>query len=155
MKKLLYVIALGAWISSVLSAAPLGTAFTYQGRLSDGTAPATGLYDLRFTLYDAVGSVGAVGGALTNAATSVTNGLFTSRLDFGSNIFTGDARWLELAIRTNGSAAPFEVMTPRNELTPAPHALYAASANAVATAASTALPPASRIATPASAALRA
>jgi len=32
-----------------LFAAPLGTAFTYQGRLTDGANPATGIYDLRFT----------------------------------------------------------------------------------------------------------
>jgi len=31
-----------------VSATPLGTAFTYQGRLSDGGAPASGIYDLRF-----------------------------------------------------------------------------------------------------------
>ena len=31
-----------------ISAAPLGTAFIYQGRLNDGASPATGLYDLRF-----------------------------------------------------------------------------------------------------------
>ena len=27
-----------------------GTAFTYQGRLNSGTNPATGIYDLRFTI---------------------------------------------------------------------------------------------------------
>ena len=27
-----------------------GTAFTYQGQLNDGTNPATGSYDLRFTM---------------------------------------------------------------------------------------------------------
>ncbi len=29
-----------------------GTAFTYNGRLNDGTNPATGSYDLTFTLYN-------------------------------------------------------------------------------------------------------
>ena len=29
-----------------------GTAFSYQGRLNDGGAPAAGNYDLRFTIYD-------------------------------------------------------------------------------------------------------
>jgi hypothetical protein len=32
---------------------PVGTAFTYQGRLADAGTPAQGSYDLRFTLYDA------------------------------------------------------------------------------------------------------
>ena len=31
-----------------------GTAFTYQGRLNDGGIPATGNYDLAFTLYSAI-----------------------------------------------------------------------------------------------------
>ena len=29
-----------------------GTAFTYQGRLLENSSPASGAYDLRFTLYD-------------------------------------------------------------------------------------------------------
>ena len=29
-----------------------GTAFTYQGRLNDGGAPANGTYDLTFALFD-------------------------------------------------------------------------------------------------------
>jgi len=94
------------------------TAFTYQGRLTDGDKPATGLYELRFTLYDAAAGGSAVGGALTNAATAVSNGLFTVKLDFGPGVFAGDARWLELAAHTNGSADVFEVMAPRSELTP-------------------------------------
>ena len=31
----------------------MGTAFTYQGRLTDGGSPADGEYDFRFRLYDA------------------------------------------------------------------------------------------------------
>ena len=129
MKKRILVGSLVAWFSALLlAAAPLGTTFTYQGRLNDNGAPATGLYDLRFTLYDALASGNAVAEPLTNVATGVTNGLFTVRLDFGTNVFTGDARWLEMAARANGSAVPFETMIPRNELTPAPFAFFASTA---------------------------
>ena len=114
-------------------AAPVGTAFTYQGRLNDSGNAATGIYDLRFTVYDALAGGNAVGSSQTNAATPVTNGLFATRLDFGPGIFTGDARWLELAARTNGGADAFEVMTPRNELTPAPSAQFASNAATAAT----------------------
>jgi hypothetical protein len=31
---------------------PLGSAFTYQGRLMDAGNPANGLYDLQFELFD-------------------------------------------------------------------------------------------------------
>jgi len=33
-------------------AAPMPTAFTYQGRLIDANYPADGLYDLQFSLFD-------------------------------------------------------------------------------------------------------
>ncbi len=38
---------------SSVGAAPLGTAFTYQGRLHQSGQPAAGSYDLRFSLFDA------------------------------------------------------------------------------------------------------
>jgi hypothetical protein len=108
-----------------------GTAFTYQGRLNDGTNPASGIYDLRFTIYDSTNLPGvAIAGPLTNSATGVTNGFFTVALDFGSGPFTnGASRWLEIGVRTNGSGA-FAVLAPRQQLTPTPYAIYAEGASA-------------------------
>lgn len=108
------------------STAPLGaqgTAFTYQGRLDDGASPASGVYDLRFALFNAASAGLAQGSALTNAATAVSNGLFTVTLDFG-NQFPGADRWLELAVRTNGNGA-FTTLMPRQALTPTPYAITA------------------------------
>jgi len=73
-----------------------GTAFTYQGRLNDGGSPASGIYDLQFAVYDALAGGNPVGGLLTNAATPVSNGVFTATLGFGG-IFTGTNYWLGLA----------------------------------------------------------
>ena len=112
-------------------AAPLGTAFTYQGKLVEGGNPANGSYDLKFTLYDALSSGSVVAGPLTNAATGVTNGLFTVALDFGTGVFDGNVRWLEIGVRTNGSGA-FSPLNPRQALTPAPYALYTPNAGAAA-----------------------
>ena len=81
-----------------------GTAFSYQGRLNDGGSPATGIYDLRFTVCDALASGNVVAGPLTNSATGVTNGLFMVMLDFGG-VFNGSNYWLEIAARTNGGGA--------------------------------------------------
>jgi hypothetical protein len=103
---------------------PLGAAFTYQGKLADGNSAVSGIYDLRFTLYDALSGGAVVGSSLTNAAASVSNGLFTVTLDFGTGAFTGNARWLEIGVRTNGSGV-FIVLAPRQPLTPAPYALFA------------------------------
>ena len=77
------LLALSTLNLQLSTACAQGTAFTYQGRLNSGANPAGGIYDLRFTVYDAA-SNGSVWGVLTNTATPVTNGLFTVMLDFGS-----------------------------------------------------------------------
>ena len=104
-----------------------GTAFTYQGRLNDGTQPAIGLYDLTFTLFDTNSSGSPVAGPITNSTTVVSNGLFNLTLDFG-NHFDGTTRWLEIGVRTNG-AAGFITLSPRQPLTPAPYAIFANTAS--------------------------
>jgi hypothetical protein len=103
-----------------------GTAFTYQGRLTDGADPATGLYDLRFVIYDAPSGGNAVGRPLTNDAVAASKGLFTVSLDFGGGVFNGAARWLEIGVRTNGSPGPHTALSPRQPVTPAPYAMLAA-----------------------------
>ena len=74
-KPIILTLAWLAFFAGNLTAAPVGTAFTYQGRLSDGPNPASGTYDLKFTLYDDPSAGSVVGTSLTNAATGVTNGL--------------------------------------------------------------------------------
>ena len=105
-----------------------GTAFSYQGKLNDHGNPAAGIYDLRFTIYDAATNGDVVSGVLTNAATPVTNGLFAVTLDFGSGVFTGPARWLELDVRTNGGGS-FTSLQPLQPLLPMPYAIMANSAS--------------------------
>src|ERR1700690_4122191 len=83
------------------------TAFTYQGQLNSSNAPATGAYDFRFQIYNAVNAV--VAGPLTNAPVGVTNGLFTVMLDFGPGIFDGSTRSLEIGVRTNGDPNAYVV----------------------------------------------
>jgi len=104
-----------------------GTAFTYQGRLNDGGTPATGLYDLRFALFDASAAGNQAGGSVTNFSTAVTNGLFTVSLNFGS-VFTGTNYWLDIRVRTNG-AGTFTGLTSRQAVTPTPYAIFAITAS--------------------------
>ena len=134
-----------ALLSSASLAEPLPTAFTYQGRLQDGSSPANGLYELRLTVHDAATDGTTVGGPLANVV-SVTNGHFATTLDFGSGVFAGGARWLEIAVRTNGGGT-FTTLSPRQLLTPTPYALYAPSAGAAAAATSAASVMASGVAT--------
>ena len=110
-----------------------GTAFTYQGRLNAGANAANGIYDLRFAIYDSTNPGALIAGPITNSATGVTNGLFTVTLDFGSGVFNGADRWLDLAVRTNGTS-DFTPLLPRQWVTPAPGAIYAANAGNAVTA---------------------
>jgi hypothetical protein len=108
-----------------------GTAFTYQGRLNDGSSPASGLYDITFTLFEATTNGNLISGPVLKSATAVSNGLFTVTLDFGTGAFDGSSRWLELAVRTNGGSA-FVTLAPRQLLTPAPYAILAGVAQQTA-----------------------
>jgi hypothetical protein len=122
---LLAVLACLSTLNPQLSAAPVGSAFTYQGRLDDGGLPAKGSYDLTFTLYDAATGGNTVAGPITNSPVSVANGLFVATLDFGAGVFTGEARWLEIGVRTNGLTDDFISIRPRQPLTPTPYAINA------------------------------
>jgi hypothetical protein len=106
------------------------TSFTYQGRLNDQGGPANGTYDIRFALYTNSLGAATVTGVLTNCAIVISNGLFTTTIDFG-NVFDGTPYWLELGVRTNTSPADFTVLAPRQALTAVPYALQAASAMTV------------------------
>lgn len=105
-----------------------GTAFTYDGRLNSGANPATGSYDLKFTLYSDANLAAIVGTPITNSAVGVTNGLFTQILDFGTTGFGSSPRWLEVGVRTNGSASAFTTLSPRQQITAAPFAILATTA---------------------------
>src|SRR5882672_8178542 len=100
-----------------------GTAFTYQGRLTDNGSPANGLYSLRFRLLQT--SNGAPQGpVLTNNAVVVSNGLFTTTLDFGDYFGTREFG-LEIGVRTNGSPLDFMILSPTNVIRPTPVAIAA------------------------------
>jgi len=102
-----------------------GTAFTYQGRLNDGAAPANGSYDLTFSLFNTNLNGTPLVGPVTNSAISISNGLFTVMIDFGSSVWNGQTNWLEIGVRTNG-AAGFNTLAPRQQVTPTPYAITAA-----------------------------
>jgi len=122
------VLALLLLFAGHLVASPLGSAFSYQGRLNSGGDPANGSYDLQFAVFDAGTNGSQLGSALTNAATAVSNGLFTVTLDFGAGVFSGASRWLAIGVRTNGGG-PFVPLSPRQPLLPVPYAILANSAS--------------------------
>lgn len=116
----------GALALSAVAAAqvPVGTGFTYQGRLTDAGVPANGTYDFEFRLRTLPVS-GLPFGPVTVNDVNVQDGLFTVQLDFAATNFTGQGRWLEVSVRPGNSGGAYTTLSPLQELTPVPYALYA------------------------------
>ena len=107
-----------------------GTAFTYQGQLQNSGSPVNGLYDFRFRLdADPAGNT-ILNAVLTNAI-PVTNGLFTTTIDFGPGWFNGSNYWLEVDVRTNnpGNTLAYTPLTPYQAFTPTPYVVFADTAS--------------------------
>lgn len=117
---------------AVAQAVAIGSGFTYQGRLTDAGAPANGVYDLRFVLYDDEIAGASVGAVVEKADVQVTNGIFVTNLDFGATAFTGDARWMEIAVRPGTATGAYTALSPRQAISSAPYALYAKAAGSIA-----------------------
>jgi len=124
---LVVVLGLMVWLAEVSEAAPMGTAFTYQGRLIDTKDPAEGLYDFQFKLFDDANTVtgNQLGGTIDINDLDVIDGYFTLELNFGSSVFDGNSVWLEIDVRPGDSNDPnaFVSLSPRQEVTPTPYAL--------------------------------
>ena len=118
-------------------AGPAGTAFSYSGRLNDKTTgqPANGDYEFRFQLFDTETFGSVVAGPVVVGVIGVTNGLFSTEIDFGAGAFPGDfARYLEVGVRRAGSGAAYEVFSRRQKINRVPfsqEANHAAAANSL------------------------
>jgi hypothetical protein len=134
-------------------AEPVGTGFLYQGLITDGHKPANGLHDFQFKLFDASIEGQQIADTIEVNDVNVVDGHFAVELDFSSqvaspghvawDIFNGDARWLEVAVRpargdqsaemdqalaTEAAApVPYTVLLPRQRIAPTPYALRALS----------------------------
>jgi hypothetical protein len=107
-------------------AEPVGTAFTYQGRLIDANVAADGLYDFQFKLFDANSDGNQLGTDVNKLEVDVIDGYFTVDLDFGG-VYDGNERWLDIGVRPGELEDPnsYTTLSPRQEVTPTPYALYA------------------------------
>ena len=108
--------------SRLYAESPLGTAFTYQGQLKLNGQPLDGTADFSFGVWDAA-SGGNRLALVTSTGVSVVNGLFSVDIDFGSAAFNGDARWLEIAVRSPAGIGSYVNLPPRQKLAPVPYAL--------------------------------
>jgi hypothetical protein len=104
------------------------TAFNYQGRLSDGGNPPSGLYDLQFRLFDAASSGNQVGMTILRDDVTVVGGVFSVSVDFGAAAFPGADRWLEIDVRPGASTGTFTTLNPRQAIDATPYALQSLNA---------------------------
>ncbi len=122
------IIAASSIAATTANAQLIRDSFTYQGSLSDNGAPANGLYDITFLVYDdEVGGTPIASGTVTVNNVEVTDGLFSTEVDFGvaGLVFnTTTTRYLELRISESGQPGT-TILEPRQKFTPAPLANYA------------------------------
>jgi hypothetical protein len=100
-------------------------AFTYQGRLIEANTAADGLYDLQFELYAGPADGSQQGGTIYINELDVIDGYFTVELSFDARVFNGEALWLEIGVRPGDSNDVYTILSPRQEITPAPYAICA------------------------------
>lgn len=134
LSRLCSAVVFGLGWGIALAQTPLGTGFTYQGQLKRNGSPLNGTADFIFRLWDDPASINPanqVGVPQVVNAAPISDGLFTVQLnaagEFGSNVFNGEARWLEITVNA-------VVLSPRQELTSTPNALFALSASTAANA---------------------
>lgn len=105
--------------------ASAGTAFTYQGRLLSNDQPVNMICRFVFILWDA--ETGGNDLATTNEVVSVRDGYFTANVDFGRDVFTGEARWLSVRLRCPEPQGGWTDLQGRIALRPVPYAMVAQS----------------------------
>lgn len=141
MRILQILIAAGALLThqtTPQAQAPLGSGFTYQGQLQQGGAPVNGSVHLRFTLWDAAGSgQPPLGGNQLGASQLLTDvpvqdGVFTVTLnaggEFGSTVFDGNGRWLQIEVCADAGCSSLSILSPRQPITGTPYSLRTLSA---------------------------
>lgn len=131
----LLALLLCAVTAMTATAVPLGSEFTYQGELQNNDAVANGPFDFEFRLFDAATGGTELAAPIVIDDLNVSEGLFSTLLDFGDASFSGERVWLDIAVREGASTGALTILTPRQEITSAPYALHAqfVAANSIGT----------------------
>lgn len=134
--KILAIVFVTLWVvqrsfAPVSTPDSVRTAFTYQGHLYDANHVANGLYDFQFKLFDSLAG-SQVGDDVNVPDVDVIDAQFTVELDFGG-VYDGNERWLEIGVRPGDFNDPnvYTTLSPRQEVTPTPYALYAKTAGGI------------------------
>jgi hypothetical protein len=101
--------------------------FTYQGVLTESGRAVESNYDLLFRIYGAANGGVPLADSVYAGGVGVRAGHFVVLLDFGDEVFNGQERWLEIAVRPADGLADYTILTPRQLITAAPYAMSAAN----------------------------
>ncbi len=100
---------------------PVGTTFTYQGRLVYSSQYLNGTCSFDFRLYDDPTAGAQIGSTLSKSNVTVSDGYFTVDLDFG-DVFDGNKRYLDVSNVNCGNPGDPINLSGRVELNAAPYA---------------------------------
>lgn len=117
-----------ALAGAVRAQTALTSAFTYQGEVAWNGGTPTSTVDLQFRLFDAGIGGSQIGITIEKLTTSLTNNRFTTDLDFGFNAFSGNERFLEIAVRSPAGSGSYVTLTPRQRLAAGPNSIYSTTA---------------------------
>ena len=113
----------------LVGGAALADSFNYQGELRSAGVPVNDLCDFRFSLFDAATDGNQIGQTIEFPGEPVVEGRIRVEMDFGENTFDGGDRWLAIEVRCPAGEGDYVLLSPRQEVTPAPYALFAFSGN--------------------------
>lgn len=105
----------------ILAQTSTNSTFTYQGYLEQNLQPVNATCDFKFRLYSEENGGIQIGPEVVSSGVDVYRGIFSVKLDFGGEAFTGAPPWLEVEVYCPpGNGEP--EMLSRIELTNAPRA---------------------------------
>ncbi|RMH30773.1 MAG: hypothetical protein D6692_01145 [Planctomycetota bacterium] len=123
MRLMLAVLAAAVAVTPFAVAEPI----SYQGRFADNGSAPVGDFQIRFRLFGAASGGSPLGSEVVRAVTLAEQdaGIFAfSDIDFGDGLFTGEPRWIEVAIK-EVSSPDFTVLAPRQPVGATPYAVRA------------------------------
>ncbi len=123
-----FVLLFVVWLPGSVSAGfpvIISTTFTYQGYLTNASGSVNAQCDFQFGLFATSNGAAQIGSTLTRTQIPVTNGVFNVGLDFGGAAFDGTQRFLQIAVRCPAGSGVYTTLTPLQEITPAPFAMFA------------------------------
>ena len=123
----------GAGVTGPPSPSEIPTAFTYQGKLTDGGAPANGTYDFEFRLFDQENFGAQIGSEIVHEDVYVSSGVFTVLLDFGRSPFMSrTGNYLDISVRTGSATGSYTALSPRQPIRSSPYAVQTLRAETAA-----------------------